>query len=104
MADYLLPCYPRSDEARSLFRRPVSQDDDFVEDQKCAHRSSTRRHERLLHVAGISDGLVVTAARGRQERNGQPGAAIDDQGTPDPPRSRLWSPSQPGPPEPCFLS
>jgi hypothetical protein len=54
------------------------QDQDFVDEQKY-HLDRERRHLRLLHVAGIADGLAV-AAKGANQVTVAPGTAIDSDG------------------------
>jgi hypothetical protein len=55
------------------------QDQDFVDEQKY-HLDRERRHLRLLHVAGIADGLAVTAASVPNKVTVAPGTAIDSDG------------------------
>jgi Chaperone of endosialidase len=54
------------------------QDQDFVDEQKY-HLDRMRRHNKLLHVAGIADGLDVTSA-GANALTVAPGTAIDSDG------------------------
>ena len=54
------------------------QEQDFVDEQKY-HLDRERRHLRLLHVAGIADGLAV-AAKGANQVTVAPGTAIDSDG------------------------
>jgi hypothetical protein len=54
------------------------QEQDFVDEQKY-HLDRERRHLSLLHVAGIADGLAVTAKGANQVTVG-PGTAIDSDG------------------------
>jgi Chaperone of endosialidase len=54
------------------------QDQDFVDEQKY-HLDRERRHLRLLRVAGIADGLAVTASVANQVTVA-PGTAIDSDG------------------------
>ena len=56
------------------------QDQDFVDEQKY-HLDRDRRHLRLLHVAGIADGLAVAASAGQPNQlTVAPGTAIDSDG------------------------
>ncbi|HKE97545.1 MAG TPA: hypothetical protein VKG45_01230, partial [Actinomycetes bacterium] len=54
------------------------QDQDFVDEQKY-HLDRVRRHNRLLHVAGVAEGLAVAAA-GANSVTVAPGSAIDADG------------------------
>jgi hypothetical protein len=54
------------------------QDQDFVDEQKY-HLDRVRRHNKLLHVAGIADGLAVAPAGANTVTVG-PGTAIDSDG------------------------
>ena len=54
------------------------QEQDFVDEQKY-HLDRERRHLSLLHVAGIADGLAVTA-QGANQVTVAPGTAIDSDG------------------------
>lgn len=55
------------------------QDQDFVDEQHY-HVDRTRRHARFLHVAGIADGLAVTAVPGQAQVTVAPGTAVDADG------------------------
>lgn len=76
-ADYQFPVYvlsrPRYYDGQFL------RDQDFIDDQK-HHIDARRRHERLLHVAGILEGLDVTAHSSGKGIDVAPGSAVDDQG------------------------
>jgi len=54
------------------------QDQDFVDEQNY-QLDRERRHSRLLHSAGVADGLAVTAAAANQV-SVAPGTAIDEDG------------------------
>ena len=54
------------------------QEQDFVDEQKY-HLDRERRHLRVLHVAGIADGLAVAAKEANQVTIA-PGTAIDSDG------------------------
>lgn len=54
------------------------QDQDFVDEQKY-HLDRTRRHNRLLHLSGIVDGLTVTKGANNQVTVA-PGTAVDSDG------------------------
>src|SRR5262245_42736196 len=54
------------------------QDQDFVDEQKY-HVDRVRRHNRLLHVAGVAEGLAVAAA-GANSVTVAPGTASDADG------------------------
>src|SRR5919202_4206124 len=54
------------------------QDQDFVDEQKY-HLDRERRHHRVLHTAGIADGLTVTAGAANQVTVA-PGTAVDSDG------------------------
>jgi hypothetical protein len=54
------------------------QDQDFVDEQKY-HLDRVRRHTKLLHVAGVADGLAVGPAGANAVTVG-PGTAIDSDG------------------------
>jgi hypothetical protein len=56
------------------------QDQDFVDEQKY-HLDRERRHLRMLHVAGIADGLAVSASASEPNKvTVAPGTAIDSDG------------------------
>jgi hypothetical protein len=56
------------------------QDKDFIDEQKY-HLDRERRHLRLLHVAGIADGLAVSASASEPNKvTVAPGTAIDSDG------------------------
>lgn len=54
------------------------QDQDFIDEQHY-HVDRQRRHNRLLHVAGIADGLAVSAS-GANQVGVAPGTAVDSDG------------------------
>jgi hypothetical protein len=54
------------------------QDQDFVDEQKY-HLDRQRRHNRLLHVSGVAEGLTV-ATPGANRVTVSPGTAIDSDG------------------------
>lgn len=54
------------------------KDDEFIDEQKY-HIDRRQRHDRLLHVAGVCEGLVPALVDGKTIKVG-PGTAIDDQG------------------------
>jgi hypothetical protein len=56
------------------------QDQDFIDEQKY-HLDRERRHLRMLHVAGIADGLAVSADASEPNKvTVAPGTAIDSDG------------------------
>jgi len=77
MADYSFPSFQM--KRVRFYNGQFLRDEEFVEDQKY-HIDRQRRHERLLHVAGITEGLVVTAASDGKSVTVSTGSAIDDQG------------------------
>jgi hypothetical protein len=54
------------------------QDQDFVDEQKY-HLDRERRHNRLLHLTGVAEGLAV-ASGGANKVSVAPGTAIDGDG------------------------
>ena len=57
-ADYTLP--PVAEKRTRFFDGQFLTDQDFVDEQKY-HLDRQRRHQRLLHVSGICEGLTVRA-------------------------------------------
>jgi hypothetical protein len=55
------------------------RDDDFIAEQRY-QIVERRRHERLLHIAGVTEGLDVTPVSGGGSVKVAAGSAIDDQG------------------------
>ncbi|APR79296.1 Flagellar hook-length control protein FliK [Minicystis rosea] len=76
MDRYTVPDYVTS--RLRFYNGQFLRDDDFIDEQRY-HVSQARRHERLLHVSGVVEGLVVTAPGGIGVKV-SPGSAIDAKG------------------------
>ena len=76
MADYSLPSVV--EKRVRFFDGQFLQDQDFVDEQNY-QLDREHRHNRLLHGAGIAEGLTVSAAQPNQVTVA-PGTAIDDDG------------------------
>src|SRR6478609_5372660 len=74
--DYTLPAV--MEKRRRFFDGQFLVDQDFVDEQKY-HLDRQRRHQRLLHVIGICEGLEVRSAALNTVSVG-PGTAIDADG------------------------
>jgi Chaperone of endosialidase len=75
-ADYTLP--PVAEKRTRFFDGQFLTDQDFVDEQKY-HLDRQRRHQRLLHVSGICEGLSVRAT-GANAVTVDPGTAVDPEG------------------------
>jgi hypothetical protein len=75
-ADYTLP--PVAEKRTRFFDGQFLTDQDFVDEQKY-HLDRQRRHQRLLHVSGICEGLSVRAT-GANTVTVDPGTAVDPEG------------------------
>lgn len=75
-ADYQLPQFVLS--RLRYYEGQFLEEQDFIDEQKY-HIDARRRHERLLHVAGVLEGLDVTV-NGGTGIDVSPGSAVDDQG------------------------
>ncbi|MBW4631785.1 MAG: hypothetical protein KME30_07735 [Iphinoe sp. HA4291-MV1] len=76
MADYKLPDYVT--KRLRYFNNQFLQEQDFIDEQNY-HVDRQRRHNRLLHSAGVADGLDVTIT-GTTQVQVSPGTAIDGKG------------------------
>src|SRR5438034_2976647 len=76
MADYSLPSVV--EKRVRFFDGQFLQDQDFIDEQNY-QLDREHRHNRLLHGAGIAEGLTVSATQPNQVTVG-PGTAIDDDG------------------------
>ena len=74
--DYTLP--PVAEKRTRFFDGQFLVDQDFVDEQKY-HLDRQRRHQRLLHVSGVCDGLEVRAT-GLNTVSVGPGTAVDPDG------------------------
>ena len=71
---------PKDVEKRvRFFDNQYLKDQDFIDEQHY-HIDRQRRHNRMLHVAGIAEGLDVTAVAGKPQVIVSPGTAIDADG------------------------
>ena len=75
-ANYVLPDVV--EKRTRFFDGQFLQDQDFVDEQNY-HVDRQRRHNRLLHVSGVAEGLTV-AASGANQVTVSPGTAIDSDG------------------------
>jgi predicted acyltransferase (DUF342 family) len=75
-ADYTLPQV--AEKRTRFFDGQFLTDQDFVDEQKY-HLDRQRRHQRLLHVSGICEGLQVRAT-GDNTVTVDPGTAVDPDG------------------------
>ena len=74
--DYTLPAV--TEKRTRFFDGQFLVDQDFVDEQKY-HLDRQRRHQRLLHVSGVCDGLEVRAT-GLNTVSVGPGTAVDPDG------------------------
>src|SRR5262245_22281626 len=78
MADkYALPPYVHA--RVRYYDGTFLQDEAFIAEQTY-HMDRRQRDDRLLHVAGISEGLTVTVAAGAKSLLVAAGTALDDSG------------------------
>src|SRR3954451_22738416 len=74
--DYTLPAV--AEKRTRFFDGQFLVDQDFVDEQKY-HLDRQRRHQRLLHVSGVCEGLDVRASAANEVTVG-PGTAVDADG------------------------
>src|SRR5690242_18077718 len=74
--DYTLPAV--MEKRTRFFDGQFLTDQDFVDEQKF-HLDRQRRHQRVLHVSGVCEGLEVTATALNTVSVG-PGTAVDADG------------------------
>lgn len=67
------------DKRLKYYNGQFLQEQDFTAEQEY-HLDRMRRHNRQLHVAGIADGLAVTATVGTTSASVAPGTALDRDG------------------------
>src|SRR4051812_5648672 len=75
-ANYVLP--DMVEKRTRFFDGQFLQDQDFVDEQNY-HVDRERRHNRLLHVSGVAEGLTVASSAANQVTV-SPGTAIDSDG------------------------
>jgi microcystin-dependent protein len=77
MANYNIPV--NLDKRLRYFHGQFLQDQDFIDEQHY-HVDRKRRHDRLLHSAGIGEGLGVTLNAATAQATVAPGTAFDNKG------------------------